>query len=193
MDPTATLRREHAMIETALEILEAMAQRIARGEVVPRRKLAKLLEFFRAFADGVHHSKEEGILFAALGESGVPEKGPLAMIMREHDQARDLLAGVEAELPHLDERNAQVRFYEAAGRYRTMLSRHIAQENQILFPMIDQAFRERGAETIEQAFARHDREALASGVHERLKEWLGELEVEYLDVEPARVFQGVPA
>src|SRR5262249_30023510 len=89
---TGILRREHEAILQALEVVEALAGALARGEPVAATDLAQALEFLLTFADRCHHGKEEGILFRALERKGIPRHGgPLAVMLYEHDIGRSLL------------------------------------------------------------------------------------------------------
>ena len=45
----------------------------------------------REFADEYNHRKEEGALFPALEEAGLPPQGPVAVMLYEHSEGRKLL------------------------------------------------------------------------------------------------------
>ena len=64
----------------------------------PPADLARYLSFFRDFVRGAHHRREEEILFPALVQHAeVPgDRGPLAVLRREHRELDALLAAVEA-------------------------------------------------------------------------------------------------
>src|SRR3989304_1422677 len=86
---TGVLRQEHDAILRMLEVAEAVARQLDRGENVPADTLAGLLEFFRLFADRCHHGKEEDLLFPLLEKKGLPRAGgPLGGMLGEHERGR---------------------------------------------------------------------------------------------------------
>jgi hemerythrin-like domain-containing protein len=185
MNPVQTLRREHALIETALEVLREMATRVVLRQPVPSESVLKLIRFFRSFADGIHHTKEEGALFPALVAAGMPEKGgPLAFMMHEHDEGRVLLARLEAAVQDMDTPEGRHRFHEAAATYRDLVWHHIARENQILLPMAERMLTPELAAQVAARFEEYDRGSGAERVRREERRWLEELEVDYLGVEP---------
>jgi hemerythrin-like domain-containing protein len=185
MNPVVTLRREHALIETALEVLREMATRVALRQPVPKESVLELIRFFRTFADGIHHTKEEGALFPALVAAGMPEKGgPLAFMVHEHDQGRVLLARLEEAVRDMDTAEGRHRFHEAAASYRDLVWHHVARENQILLPMAERLLTPELAAQVAERFQEYDRDAGAEDARQKERRWLGELEVTYLGVEP---------
>jgi hemerythrin-like domain-containing protein len=50
MKSVEVLMHEHRVIEHGLSVLEAVADRLERGESVPTDKVTALLDFFRVFA-----------------------------------------------------------------------------------------------------------------------------------------------
>jgi hemerythrin-like domain-containing protein len=136
MTATAALREEHVVILQALEVLETAA--VVHGDGDARGQAwAALLDWFHDFADVRHHSKEERWLFPALEVAGMPRVGgPLAVMMDEHEQGRNLLRALrEASAP---------RRPVLARAYADMLRAHIAKENDVLFELAD-ALLDRGS------------------------------------------------
>ena len=129
MMPTDVLREEHRVILRALVVLEAGAERLAVGDALPEGWWENLIRWFRSFADANHHAKEERYLFPALAKVGVPsEGGPLAVMLEEHGESRDLVQAME--------RDAAGRV-GAARRYVRLLRDHIEKENGVLFPLAE--------------------------------------------------------
>src|SRR4051794_33329800 len=135
------LMEEHEIILHGLRVLEALADRAARGAEVPAKAVRDAVEFSRQFTDLHHHHKEEKILFPALENAGLPsEGGPLGVMLHEHDQCRQLLSGLrEAARGALSGPAPRARFADAARAYVMLLAAHIEKENHVLFPMADQA------------------------------------------------------
>ena len=89
MHPTEVLSQEHRAIENMLGALEEQIRAAPAGQPFPRRFFDEALDFFRNFADGCHHAKEENLLFPRMKERGVPENGgPIGVMLAEHEQGR---------------------------------------------------------------------------------------------------------
>ncbi len=99
------LDREHELIDRVAGSMLAWS----RVEQAPAAELDGYLRFFRVFVRGYHHLREEEILFTTLVEQAeVPgDRGPLAILEREHRDLERLLQAVEAARPA--ERAAVVR------------------------------------------------------------------------------------
>jgi hemerythrin-like domain-containing protein len=134
MHPTDILSNEHRYIETRLDEME---QQIAQRPF-ERAYFDEALDFFRHFADGCHHAKEENLLFPLLKERGMPSQGgPIACMLAEHDEGRGYLKAVRENLDAaaLGSREAEQTVYRNAGAYIQMLRQHIQKEDHVLFRM----------------------------------------------------------
>ena len=138
MHPTDVLSLEHRAIEVQLTALEARIADFRPGQPFPRAFFDQALDFFRNFADGCHHAKEENFLFPRMKERGVPEHGgPIGFMLAEHDQGRAYLKAVRENLDAAGSGSTAARdavFANATG-YIDMLRRHIQKEDNILFRM----------------------------------------------------------
>ena len=78
-------------------MLEA-GERLMRAEAGPDEDLLrKLLDYLTTYTDGCHNKKEEDHLFPLIERRGVPrEDGPLAVMLSEHEQSRELLTQLQA-------------------------------------------------------------------------------------------------
>jgi len=89
MQATQILIEEHKVIERVLSALQVAAGRVSRGEELRPAFFVNAALFIKNFADGCHHRKEEGILFVAMNESGLPvQGGPVGVMLAEHEQGR---------------------------------------------------------------------------------------------------------
>jgi len=132
------LTLEHEKILNVLAALQNFVAFHAKQATTPRKPLGHFVLFFREYLDHWHHGKEEGLLFPAMVEAGLPaEAGPVGCMLREHDLGRGLLHGLAAfaegsggltpaELGSLG---------SMAVEYARLLAIHIAKENQMLYPM----------------------------------------------------------
>jgi hemerythrin-like domain-containing protein len=181
MRPTEELAAEHEVILAMLEVLAAVAVRLAERPV-PQEDLARILEFLKVFADACHHGKEEEWLFPALERAGVPrEHGPIGVMLAEHEAGRALIREMGAALGLLRETGGGITaFAEAAGRYAELLRRHIDKENQVLFPLADRVLAPEEQEAVARGFARIEHERAGPGRREVFRRLLGELSAAYL-------------
>jgi hemerythrin-like domain-containing protein len=162
---TEELVTEHALIERVVLSLYAFASACEAGTAKPRDGFG-YLRFFRVFADGYHHAREEAALFRALvDETGVPaDRGPLRVLVGDHRA----MAGILAELEALLLREAGPELKSVAERFARSLLHHIDAENSVVFPEAELRFRrtstvvEGRAPTAEELAARAEGEALAT-------------------------------
>ena len=92
---TANLENDHVYILQLTEIME----RITRKEIPNTGHIARIIEIIRNYADGIHHAKEENLLFKKLEEKGLsPYQGPVAVMLHEHTEGRNFVKGIEDNL-----------------------------------------------------------------------------------------------
>jgi hemerythrin-like domain-containing protein len=169
MRATDLLMEEHLLIERALRMLLAVAE---RGR--PGPEITSVLSFLSEFADGHHHAKEEAILFPALEEAGFPrEAGPLAVMLQEHDLGRALITRLR-EFSAMDSEAARSGFREAARQYVSLLSDHISKENSVLFRLADQAIEGPERRRVEEEFDTY--ESGAQAIRKKHEQGLRDLE-----------------
>ena len=167
--PVDVLMAEHRTIE---RVLTAVENRLAdtRPGPFPYEFLSGALDFFRNFADGCHHAKEEELLFPLLEQRGIPrEHGPIGCMLKEHAQGRDYLATVRAHLDAARDGSAEdveaVRV--AALSYIGMLRQHIYKEDNILFQMAFRALSPADAEDLMAGFVEPTNPRLSPETRER--------------------------
>jgi len=168
MQPTEILSSEHRVIERVLGALDAAADRLDAGETVRPGFFSDAVRFIRDFADGYHHAKEEGLLFEALAQLGMPTSGgPVGVMLYEHTRARELTAGLGQAAASLaaGEDTAHV-VVDYARAYVELLTQHIFKEDRILFPMAAQAIPHPEQDRVLEGFARVEREQEAKGSKE---------------------------
>ena len=92
---------------------------------------------FAAFSQALtHHLKiEEEILFPAFAEATGATTGPVQVMLMEHDQMRTLLSEMT---DGFDDRD-QASVLGVAETMLMMMQQHNVKEEQILYPMLDQA------------------------------------------------------
>lgn len=139
------LMEEHRVIEGVVASLLTFTNTLETGKAQPREVLGRYVEFFRGFADGCHHCKEEDLLFAKMIEFDFSkESGPLAVMTEDHKQARafvGILADVSGAVGPLSQEEVE-KVRDTAAAYAEHLLGHIQKEDNILYPMAQQALPE---------------------------------------------------
>jgi hemerythrin-like domain-containing protein len=129
------LLREHELIEQVVGSLLTYAGRLKAGEA-PVEDGAGLVRFFRVFAGGLHHAREEEVLFPALvNEVALPgDRGPIAALLADHHEMAELLSGMESILASDLTPESAARFSDLAYQYENQLLQHIDAENSVMIP-----------------------------------------------------------
>lgn len=165
---TAQLRHEHDVFVHALTLLENIGKRLEARTPVDRSALAWLTDFFRTFVDQCHHGKEEQHLFPALERRGIPRvRGPLGVMLLEHERGRDLIRAMSQE----DDRAVAAAIRE----YGALLRSHIEKENGVLFPLAEQVLSDEEQGGLARDFATLEQAVVGPGIHERLRSELDRL------------------
>lgn len=172
MNATDILNREHELIQQVLDSLERGAGKLRAGEKIPAEFFLDAAEFIRGFADGAHHRKEEGVLFEALLRHGFSrDGGPVAVMLAEHDLARDYTRGLgeAAERLRAGDTGARDAVVTNALSYVRLLREHIAKESNILFRMADMAIPPSEHADLDAGFDAIEREEIGPAAHARYR------------------------
>ncbi len=167
MQATAILKEEHAVIERVLDMLESAVAAVRHGEAIPADFARWSIGFWRLFADGCHHHKEEEALFPLLVSRGLPkEGGPVGVMLSEHELGRRLIREMEAALDEIPVNEA--RFAGAAEGYASLLRQHIWKENNVLFQMADRLLSPADDAQLLEAYEQSACQKDGKALHERL-------------------------
>ncbi len=158
------MMQEHELIVQVLASLQAMTEKLATPDAVPRQDIADFGRFFRDFADRCHHGKEEDRLFVKMVEAGFPrDGGPIAVMLAEHDAGRQEVRGLiqigNGVGPLALEESARVADY--AGQLVPLLYSHIQKENNILYPMAQNTIPPEEFERLDESCDAFDRDIRA--------------------------------
>ncbi len=161
---TAKLSEEHQIILKVIAALRAHCDALAGNAAIDKAFFEKVLDFIKGYADRFHHAKEEDILFPELGEPGVEMHcDPRQQMLHEHDLGRGFVRGMEAAL----KAGQRAELVENARGYCGLLEDHIYKEDNILYPMAEEALGAKRSAEILARFAEVDRK-FASVVKEHL-------------------------
>jgi hemerythrin-like domain-containing protein len=170
MKPTQILMDEHRVIEHVLSAMQLAAERLSRGDMIRPAFFINSALFIKNFADGCHHRKEEGVLFVAMTESGMPSQGgPIAVMLAEHEQGRLFTREMKDAAEKWDKGDLSARpaVIQNALGYVALLRQHIQKEDNILFPMADRVIKPELQHKVMEDFERIEREETGAGVHEK--------------------------
>ena len=136
---TENLENDHVQILRLIEVME----RIAETAIPNVEHLELIVKIIREFADGLHHTKEEHLLFPLMVQKGFSnESGPVAVMLHDHAEGRNYVKGMDENISrfqHGDQSAVKVIYSNMLG-YSDLLKNHIGKENNVLFRMADKAF-----------------------------------------------------
>jgi hemerythrin-like domain-containing protein len=170
MEATQILMSEHRVIERVITAMDAAAGRLANHQGMPAEFFLTAADFITGFADGCHHKKEEGVLFASMVKHGLsPQQGPVAVMLAEHEQGRTYTRGLRQAALRYQAGDLSVRqeMIDNVRGYSSLLRQHIQKEDRILFPMADRVIPAEHHDQILAGFEHVEHEETGEGVHEK--------------------------
>lgn len=184
MNAIDELINEHEAVRLTLGILERIGQGISEtGRISNPEHLHQLFDFFSTFVDRCHHGKEEERLFPALEKVGVSrEGGPVGVMLKEHQQGRDLVAKMRVAVSQYEngDKDSALKFTQHANDYIALLDFHIDKENNVLFPMAKKYLSNSKLEELKRAFDTIEKEKIGVGRHEAFHKMLDAMKEIYL-------------
>lgn len=148
---TKNLENDHVYILQLIDAMEAMT----KSSEPDIADLEDAVDLIKSYADGLHHAKEETLLFPLMAEHGFStQQGPVAMMLHEHTQGRAFVKEMteNIELFKNGDLSALSFIYSNMLGYGELLRNHIAKENNVLFRMADQALPKDEQETLYKQF-----------------------------------------
>jgi len=144
-NPIQTMLDEHEVICQTEGIIENLDKNWEADAEQYKTTVATLITFFREYADGYHHRKEEEVLFPAINDH--PDFVLQEMIEEfetHHEDFRSYTSLIEMALEEGDYEKAQ----KGLNNYIQDLLDHIAAENDELFVLAETLMDEDELETI---------------------------------------------
>jgi hemerythrin-like domain-containing protein len=190
MQATDILKEEHRTIELVLTALEGMATLVDQQGRLDAVDAGKAIDFIRSFADKYHHAKEEDLLFVEMESVGFSrEAGPIAVMLYDHDAGRRHVRQMdEARAAYLkNDKAAAANFAEHASQFAALLRAHIQKEDNILYPMADDALGEASQKALLEGFARADKANGGQETRQRFAAVAAELSATYSTYAPAQL------
>jgi hemerythrin-like domain-containing protein len=135
---TASLRRDHELIEKVIKAMESTIQLLNDGKQIPEFILLPVIDFSKNFTDVCHHSKEEKSLFPALEQAGLPTTmGPIAMMLIDHQRSREIGTEMEASAKEYLTSGDSTKLVSDMQQYVEHITEHLWKENNKLFMMAE--------------------------------------------------------
>lgn len=135
---TASLRKDHDLIEKVIKAMEATIQLLEDGKHIPESILNPVIDFSKNFTDVCHHSKEEKALFPALEQAGMPRNmGPIAMMLIDHERSREIGKYMEKSAKEYIELDNPENLINYMKQYVEHITEHLWKENNRLFMMAE--------------------------------------------------------
>ena len=145
------LSEEHQNILKVVECLEKKCDLYNSGEEVNYNFVENTIDFIINYADKFHHAKDEDILFKEFQkavDSGYTHCNPLEQMLHEHDSGRNYIREIQEGL---SEKNKS-KIISGAQNYTNLIREHIFKEDNILYPMADEALTKEVKEIILNKF-----------------------------------------
>ena len=135
---TASLRRDHELIEKVIKAMESTIQLLNDGKQIPESILLPVIDFTKNFTDVCHHSKEENSLFPALEQAGMPRHmGPIAMMLLDHERSREIGKEMEISAKNYILTGDSSKLITDMQQYVEHITEHLWKENNKLFMMAE--------------------------------------------------------
>jgi len=145
---------EHKDILKVADAIEKECGELKKGRNIDEDFFKKAVYFIKNYADKFHHAKEEDILFREMLKDSVKEClhcNPIDQMLHEHDMGRNFIKGI---LEGMDKKDRKKVVENAIG-YVHLIREHIFKEDNVLYPMCDEAL---GKETQKSMLKKFEKE-----------------------------------
>jgi hemerythrin-like domain-containing protein len=182
MYPIDILLDEHKLVDRVFEIIEKVRDKLEDREEVPATVFWKLVDFIRGYADVIHHSKEEDILFDQMREHDeeLPDdvQDNIAVLIEEHiealDYANEMHKGIRAY--RRGESDARDEILDSVNNYLRIMKPHFKMEEDDVFPAMVGVLSKEEKDKMKADFERFDDILGGKEVHKRYAKIVDELE-----------------
>jgi len=176
------LVKEHDSILQMIEITQTILNKNDETKV-NLQHVEEIIDFVQNFADKYHHLKEEDVLFMELEKHGMPrEGGPVGVMLYEHDEGRAYIKNAIESILHFKkgDNSAFADIRTNLLNYCTLLTNHIAKENNILYPMAERILPGNILETMSLDFVEANLATANNEYHDKYLKMVDELSRVYL-------------
>lgn len=138
---TQNLENDHVYILQLTDVMEQMIKKNSDNT----DHFESVVNIIRNYADGLHHKKEEDLLFPLFEQrTAGGHCAPVGVMLMEHEQGREYVKGMIEYIGKYktgDVSSLQFIHHNMMG-YAQLLRDHIYKENNVLFRMADDALSE---------------------------------------------------
>lgn len=168
---------EHEMIERAMDVLKGELKKVTRDEQ-DEIILQRAIDFLMEFGDKIHNIKEETFLFPLMIERGIPENGPIRVMLMEHESERELLGMMSNEVKNLKQVSAEEKsnFKQKGLEYLKIRAEHIWKENDVLYNMGRQMLNDDDKSNLVKEFHQINEQHYGENAQEKFTQMLEEVE-----------------
>jgi len=170
---TQNLENDHVQI---LKLIDVMVEMIKLPDANAEH-LEEVVELIRKFADGLHHAKEENLLFPLMAEKGFSmQQGPVAVMLMDHEEGRRFVRRISEniQLYKDGQLSALNQVYTNMKGYADLLTSHIGKENNILFRMADNVFSSEDNQSLLAEFSSIDK---GNGTNTTSNEYVNRIQI----------------
>ena len=132
------LIKEHNLISLVLPLIKKSAEDITMNKG-PKQEFYKLLvDFTKDFTNGVHHYKEEIVMFGMLAQKLDGKlDAQIEKLRSQHSVLRDLATDISSSLDNYTKghESAERQLHRASLDYASKLQEHIETENRVFYPV----------------------------------------------------------
>ncbi|WP_455257709.1 hemerythrin domain-containing protein [Peptoniphilus asaccharolyticus] len=151
------LVEEHDEILVFTNRLEEECLKIMEDKIIDEEFFRASIKFIRQYADGVHHKKEEDILFKYMEENLGVAAGKLVRsgMLVEHQFGRSYCLNIEENLNKYLEDKKEIYILQILANsmgYVNLLRAHIEKENTVVYPFGEKNLSNELKEKIELEF-----------------------------------------
>jgi len=168
---------DHEMIERAMDVLKKELMKMP-DKPHDSFVILRAVDFLLEFGDRIHNRKEETVLFPLMVKHGIPEDGPIRVMLMEHESERNLLAKMMTNISGLEKATVEEKemFKQKGIEYLEIRANHIWKENDILFNMGRQVFQEKENQYLMEEFDRISTSAYGESAYQKFTQMLEEVE-----------------
>jgi len=182
MYPIDILLDEHKLVDRVFAIIEKVRDKLEDEKEVPATVFWKIVELIRGYADVIHHSKEEDILFEQMREhdTDLPDEVQrnIAVLIEEHitalDLANEMHKGIRAY--HRGTPQAREKILKSVNEYLQIMQPHFKMEENDVFPAMVEVLSKDEKDKMKADFERFDKILGGKEVHKRYQQLVKELE-----------------
>jgi len=155
---TQNLENDHVYI---LQLTDIMG-RMVSSKSTNTEHFETVVDIIKSFADGLHHKKEEDLLFPLFEQrTAGGHCAPVGVMLMEHDQGREYVRGIVENITKFKngDSTALDSIFNYMLDYSELLQQHIYKEDNVLFRMADEAFSDNDHELLVTQFNKVESEA----------------------------------